>query len=221
MLLAYRTHLALLSAILFAVGSIPTDKKFNLKLGNMKHSFAKLTLITFALTLTLTLTLTACSQIPILSGEVKLSAAELNEKVAKRFPIEKNIAGLLEVTLTAPKVRLVEASSRISADVDVSVRLPLSTKTIQGKLGFSGRPDYVPVSKAIYLRDAKIESVAMDNMLDALSAGVAKAASVVARELFEDKPLHTFKAEDFTKYGITYEPQRVIVRDNALVLMLR
>ena len=154
--------MALLSAILFAVGSIPTDKKLNLKLGNMKHSFAKLTLITFALTLTLTLT--ACSQIPILSGEVKLSAAELNEKVAKRFPIEKNIAGLLEVTLTAPKVRLVEASSRISADVDVSVRLPLSTKTIQGKLGFSGRPDYVPVSKAIYLRDAKIESVAMDEL---------------------------------------------------------
>lgn len=167
------------------------------------------------------LTLAACSQIPILSGEVKLSAAELNEKVAKRFPIEKNIGGLLEVTLTAPKVRLVEAGSRINADVDVFVRLPLSTKTIQGKLGFSGRPDYVPTSKSIFLRDAKIESVAMDNMLDALSAGVAKAATAVARELFDDKPLHTFKAEDFTKYGITYEPQRVIVRDNALVLMLR
>jgi Protein of unknown function (DUF1439) len=166
-------------------------------------------------------TLAACSQIPILSGEVKLSAAELNEKVAKRFPIEKSIGGLLEVTLTAPKVRLVEAGSRINADVEVSVRLPLSTKTIQGKLGFSGRPDYVPASKAIFLRDAKIESVAMDNMPDALSAGVAKAASAVARELFEDKPLHTFKAEDFTKYGINYEPQRVIVRDNALVLILR
>ncbi len=174
-----------------------------------------------ATVLFLTFTLTACSQIPILSGEVKLSAVELNEKVAKRFPIEKNIAGLLEVTLTAPKVRLVEAGSRINADVDVLVRLPLSTKTIQGKLGFSGRPDYVPASKSIYFRDAKIESVLMDNMPDALSAGVAKAASAVARELFEDKPLHTFKAEDFTKYGITYEPQRVIVRDNALVLILR
>jgi hypothetical protein len=182
----------------------------------MKSIFAR-----FAITVAAIVTLAACSQIPILSGEVKLSAAELNEKVAKRFPIEKNIAGLLEVTLTAPKVRLVEAGSRINADIDVSVRLPLSTKTIQGKLGFSGRPDYVPASKSIFLRDAKIESVLMDNMPDALSAGVAKAASAVARELFEDKPLHTFKAEDFTKYGINYEPQRVIVRDNALVLILR
>jgi Protein of unknown function (DUF1439) len=127
----------------------------------------------------------------------------------------------LEVTLTAPKVRLVEVGSRINADVDVSVRLPLSTKTIQGKLGFSGRPDYDPASKAIFLRDAKIESVAMDKMPDALSAGVAKAASAVARELFEDKPLHTFKPEDFTKYGINYVPQHVVVRGNALVLILK
>lgn len=201
---------------MWVVGSFPQAiKTYNLKLGKMKSSLTILAGSAFALTLA------ACSQIPILSGEVKLSAAELNEKVAKRFPIEKNIGGLLEVTLTAPKVRLVEAGSRINADVDVSVRLPLSTKTIQGKLGFSGRPDYVPTSKSIFLRDAKIESVAMDNMLDALSAGVAKAATAVARELFDDKPLHTFKAEDFTKYGITYEPQRVIVRDNALVLMLR
>ena len=178
--------------------------------------------ISVAIFATLVATLAACSQIPILSGEVKLSAAELNEKVAKRFPIEKNVAGLLQVTLTAPKVRLEDiGGGRINADLDVSVRLPLSTKTLQGKLGFSGRPDYVPASKSIFLRDAKIESVVMDNMPDALSAGVAKAASTVARELFDDKPLHTFKAEDFSKYGINYEPQQVIVRDNALVLILR
>ena len=173
------------------------------------------------LAVTALITLAACSQIPILSGEVKLTATELNEKVAKRFPIEKSIAGLLEVTLTAPKVRLIERDGRINADVAVAVRLPFSAKTIEGKLGFSGRPDYVPASKSIYLRDAKIDSVIMDNMLDALSAGVAKAASTVARELFEDKPLHTFKPEDFTKYGINYDPQRVVVRDNALVLILR
>ena len=88
------------------------------------------------------------------------------------------------------------------------------------RLKVSGRPDYVPESRSLFLRDARIDQIRMDNMPDGLSAALAKAASVMAREVLEDKPLHTFKAEDFTRYGAQYVPERIVVRGDQLVLML-
>ena len=48
-----------------------------------------------------------------------------------------------------------------------------------------------------------------------------EAASNLARDVLEDKPLYTFTAEDFAKYGARYAPGRVEVRADALVLRVK
>ena len=165
--------------------------------------------------------LMGCGAIPLISGEVRLSADELTQKMARRFPMEKSVAGLLDITLANPRVDLSEADNRITTHFDAMVKLPLTRKQVSGTLKVSGRPDYVPESRSLFLRDARIDQIRMDNMPDGLSAALAKAASVVAREALEDKPLHTFNAEDFTKYGAQYVPERIIVRGDQLVLLVR
>lgn len=165
--------------------------------------------------------LAGCSTFPFVSGEVRMSADELTDKLSKRFPMDKSVAGLLDVTLAQPHVVLSEANNRIAADFYVNVKLALSSKQVSGTVTVSGRPEYVPETRALYLRDAKIDRVRMDNMPEALSAGLAKAVSAISREVMEDKPLHVFKAEDFTKYGARYVPERIVVRGNYLVLTLK
>jgi hypothetical protein len=165
--------------------------------------------------------LAGCATFPFLSGEVRLSANELTQKMAKKFPMEKSVGGLLDITLANPRVDLSEADNRISTQFDASVKLPLTSKRLGGSLRVSGRPDYVPESRTLYLRDARVDQIRMENMPDGLSAALAKTVSVLARDVLEDKPLHTFKAEDFTRYGAQYVPDRIIVRGDQLVLLLK
>ena len=167
------------------------------------------------------LALAGCATFPFLSGEVRLSADELTQKMQRRFPLEKKVAGLLEVTLTKPRVDLSERDNRVSTSFLLNVKLPLTNKSLSGSLKVSGRPEYVAASRSLYLRDARVEQIQLDNMSDALSAALAKAASSIARDVLEDKPLNTFKAEDFTRYGTQYEPDRIFVRGDQLVLSLK
>ena len=165
--------------------------------------------------------LAGCGSLPFVSGEVRMSADELTQKMARRFPLEKNVAGLLEITLANPRVDLSEADNRITTNFQTMVKLPLTNKMLSGTLKVSGRPEYVPESRALYLREARVDQIRIENMPDGLSAAIAKAASTVARDVLQDKPLHTFQAEDFTKYGIQYVPERIVVRGDHLVLALK
>ena len=165
--------------------------------------------------------LAGCASLPFVSGEVRMSADELSQKMARRFPVQKSVAGLLDITLANPRVDLSEADNRITTNFHAIVKLSLSSKTLSGTLKVSGRPEYVPETRSLFLRDARVDQIRMDNMPDGLSAALAKAASTVARDVLGDKPLHTFQAEDFTKYGIQYVPERIVVRGDQLVLALK
>ena len=165
--------------------------------------------------------LSGCGSLPFVSGEVRMSAEELTQKMARRFPLEKSVGGLLDITLANPRVDLSEADNRITTNFHAMVKLPLTNKSFSGSLKVSGRPEYVPESRALYLRDAKVDQIRMENMPDGLSVALAKVASTVAREVLEDKPLHIFQAEDFTKYGVQYVPERIVVRGDQLVLALK
>lgn len=167
------------------------------------------------------LLLESCAPVPFLSGEIRISAAELTQKMALRFPLEKSVAGLLEVTLARPVVELNADENRLSTSFEINVKLPLTSRNISGALKISGRPEYVVASRALFLRGVRVERIRMDNMPDALSASLAKAASTIGREVLEDKPLYIFTAEEFIKYGARYEPERVEVRADALVLKVK
>ncbi|MEQ1515619.1 MAG: DUF1439 domain-containing protein [Usitatibacteraceae bacterium] len=174
----------------------------------------------FALSLA-ALVLAGCGSIPFLSGEIRVTADELSQRMARRFPVEKSVGGLLDVTLTRPNIELDAADSRLAASFDVAVKLPLTKKTHYGSLKISGRPEYDTASRSLFLRGARVDQIRMEHMPDALSGGLAKAASGIARDVMEDKALYVFKPEDFTKYGVRYEPDRVEVRADALVLKVK
>lgn len=165
--------------------------------------------------------LSACSSIPFVSGEVRMSADELTQKMAKRFPMEKSVGGLLDVTLANPRVDLSENDNRITTSFQLVAKMSLGGKSLTGNLKVSGRPEYVPETRTLFLRDARVDQLRLDNMSDGLSAALGKTVSTVARDALTDRPLHTFQPEDFTKYGIQYTPERIFVRGDHLVLALK
>ena len=69
------------------------------------------------------LLLAGCSPIPLLSGELRITAEELTEKMAVRFPLEKSVAGLLDVTLVRPRVELLVDQQRIVPALTLTLNL--------------------------------------------------------------------------------------------------
>ncbi len=164
-----------------------------------------------------------CAVNPLLPGEIRFSWSELGEKMAKRFPVEKSVAGLLDVTVTNPRLAAREdgAQRRLGLSFDVQVKLTLSGKTMFGIVTMSGLPRYDPATRAIYVDDTRVDSLRTDNMPDGLSAALGKAASAIARESVDGKALHTFKEEELHRYGFSLAPQRIDIRTEGIALVLR
>ena len=85
----------------------------------------------------------------------------------------------------------------------------------------TGRPEYVGSTRLLFLRSARVDRIRMDNMPDALSGALAKAASGIAKDVLEDRALYIFTEAEFIKYGARYQPERVEVRADALVLKVK
>ena len=113
------------------------------------------------------LAIAGCATFPFQSGEVRMSADELTQKMQRRFPMDKNVAGLLEVTLAQPRVDLSERDNRVATSFLLNVKLPLTNKSLSGSLKVSGRPEYVSASRSLFLRDARVEQIQLDNMSNA------------------------------------------------------
>ncbi len=157
-------------------------------------------------------------------NEIKFSHAELTERLAKRFPLEKSVAGLLDVSLTRPRVNAREEvgkEPRLAATFDVQIKMMLSNKTVAGTVAMSGKPRYDAATRSIFIGDVRVDSIRVDNMPDALSAALAKAASSIARDHIEDKPLRTFTEAELTRFGLTLNPQRIDVRTEGIALVMK
>ena len=141
--------------------------------------------------------------------------------MSRRFPVEKSVAGLLDVTLAQPVVELNAAENRLVVSFEIGVKLPLTGKGGSGSLKISGRAEYVEASRSLFLRSARVDRIRMDNMPDALSGALAKAASSIAKDVLEDKALYIFTEAEFIKYGARSQPERVEVRADALVLKVK
>ncbi len=157
-------------------------------------------------------------------GEIKFSYAELTERLANRFPLDKSVAGLLDVSLTRPRVDAREEvgkEARLAVTFDVQIKLLLSNKTVAGMVSMSGKPHYDASSRSIFINDVRVDTIRVDNMPDALSGALARVASSLARDNIEDKPLRTFTEAELARYGLASNPQRIDVRREGIALVMR
>lgn len=173
--------------------------------------------------------LAGCAALPNLGGllsELNYSHAEISERLAKRFPFERSLAGLLDVKLLHPRVGfsdggIANAPMRLSVSFDAEATLALTKKSITGSIGMSGVPEYVGATREIFLRDARVDSLKADGVPDALIAAVTNAASKIAKEALEEKPLYTVQEKDLQRFGLSLRPTNIEVRREGIALKLR
>jgi hypothetical protein len=133
-----------------------------------------------------------------------LTQAELEAKLAARFPLQKTYLLVLDVHYENPRVRLTEGSSEVVVGVDVRTDIAVGGKPVQGSADL--------VTKLLELRIAGVDAKTTDR--------VRAAANVLAAEQLSGIPVYRLKWTDAKQAAARFVLQSATVRDGRLVVVL-
>ncbi len=122
-------------------------------------------------------------------GHLDIEPAELQARIATRFPLRNCKLVIACLDLSNPVVVLREGDDRIGLDADV--RLLLGTRERTGRIGLSGRPRYVPNDGQLFLDDLQITTLELAGFPPEYAELVKANGAVLARQAMQSHPVYT------------------------------
>jgi len=124
---------------------------------------------------------------------IELTEAELQTRLATRFPIQN--CGLIIVCLdvSSPQLKLTEGSDRISLSTDLSATL--GQRRYPGTLAFSGKLRYVAQDGDFFLDDIAIERLELTGLPIQYTEILRNRGPSVLRAVLSTRPIYTLKGD--------------------------
>ncbi len=134
--------------------------------------------------------LTTCGVLSRMSdGHLDIDRAELQARIAPRFPTHHCKLLVVCLDLSNPVVVLNEGDDRIGLTVDAKVLL--GTRERVGRVGFSGRPRYVPDQGQLFLDELQITTLELSGLPEEYAAVVRLHAPAMLKAQLQSRPLYT------------------------------
>lgn len=143
-------------------------------------------------------------------------AQKLNEKLA--LPIQ--LMKIFNMNLSNSVVNFDKTTGRMTTTMDTKLSSELFEKTLNGKLGISGKMRFDAATQSVVLDEPKIENLDLDGVGGDFSKIFNAMAKTVGGEMLTGLTLYKVKPEDLKFGGTTYAPKDMVVTDNALQLTL-
>jgi Protein of unknown function (DUF1439) len=188
----------------------------------MNHRFQSHTLFTHtavASTLIGIALLTASCAL-LVPASIRFTPAELEAKLVERLPLRRTFLSLFDVELDRPKIGLDATEGRISAGFDLGLRSALSARVLNGTVRFSGTPRYDAATRSIVLDRARIEQLDLVGLPQGMRDRLVDVATLVAKDVLEQRPLYTLKPEQLRWAGTPMAPRGIRIADDRLVIDL-
>lgn len=144
----------------------------------------------------------------------RIDEAELARLVARQFPKTQSVAGLAELTLSAPELRLLPERNKLGASFDLGASERLSGRAARGRLSLEGALRYEPSDQSLRLAQVRVQQLQWQG---AGSEAAERAAALLAERLLEDMALYRLKPEQAQRLaqaglapgGVTVTPRGV------------
>jgi hypothetical protein len=145
---------------------------------------------------------------------VTKTRAELEEKLAPRFPVTKEKM-LVAVTFSDPRVILTSGDPRVGLDLATSVAVPLRSP-VEGRIAVIGRPHYDPAEKAFFLRDARIARMDFRGVNLEEHVKTRAALDAALQLALASTPIYTLEGRTFKETTARHLLKEVHVADGKL-----
>lgn len=143
-------------------------------------------------------------------------AQKLNEKLA--LPIE--LMRIFNINLSNSVVSFNKTTGRMTSSMDTQLSSTLFDKTLNGKLGISGKLRFDAPTQSVVLDEPQIENLDLDGVGGNFSKIFNSLAKTVGKDTLTGLTLYKVKPEDLKFGSTTYSPKDMQITDNGLQLTL-
>ena len=170
------------------------------------------------LTLTLLLPLAGCAGLHLHNAALSISQAELQSRLAQKFPQTLGKPELLALQLSAPQLTLQPASNRVSLTLALQLRTPLA-QSQQGRLTLTSALQFDPERRAIVLQQPQLETLQIDGLGARGGQQLQRLANQAAQELLQGSAIFSATPEQMARLGprfasgasITVQADRIVL----------
>ena len=170
------------------------------------------------LALAVLLPLAGCAGYRLHNTGLSISQAELQSRLAQKFPKTLGKPELLALQLSAPQLTLQAASNRVSLTLALQLHTPLG-QAQQGRLTLSSALQFDPERQAIVLQQPQLEALQLDGLGAGGSEQLQRLASRAVHELLQGSPIFSATPEQMARLGPRFASgARITVQADSIVL---
>ena len=153
---------------------------------------------------------------------VEISEARLVTLISAQFPFNSRYWELFDVSLAAPRVRLIPAENRIGTELGYSIgSVLLGSREYQGKLNLSHSLRFEPSDNTVRLSQVRVDGFEVPGVPPAYASRANRLGGLLAENLLKDFVIHRLKPEDLAlARGWGYQPGLLTVVPGGLRLQL-
>lgn len=188
----------------------------------MTHTPLRRRLLAAAIVWPLLLLLGGCAALQPGPRTIEISEAKLVEIISSQFPFSSRYLELFDVSLSAPRVRLIPAENRIGTAFSYSLgSFLLGSRDHQGQLKLSYGLRFEPSDHTVRLSQVRVEDFEVPGVPSAYASRASRLGALLAENLLKDLVIHRLKPEDLElARGWGYQPGALSVQPGGLRLQL-
>ena len=140
----------------------------------------------------------ACSALPGGRGQpsYKVSIEQLQQAVARRFPLRYPVAGLVELNLQAPRLRLMPEVNRLGMEMVVEASGPALRRGYSGTFDLEFALRYEPSDQTVRAYQLRINSLRFTGLPQGATEILNGYAPVLAEQSLREVVVHPLRPQD-------------------------
>lgn len=126
---------------------------------------------------------------------VTLSEAEIAQLMARSFPLDRSLLDVFDVTVSAPRVRLLTERKRLAAVVGVQARNRLLGLSWQGQLDFDAALRWDASDQTVRLAQVRVQDLAFADPGALNRSAAERLGAALAERVLEGSAIYRLPAE--------------------------
>lgn len=148
-----------------------------------------------------------------------VSAAQLQQAVAQRFPLRYPVQGLVDLDVQAPRLRLLPAQNRLAADMVVEAAGPALRRSHSGSLSVDFALRFEPGDRTIRAVQLHLQNLQFPTLQPAVVELLNTYGPVLAQQSLQEVVLHQLRPQDLALPDtMGLQPGSITVTDAGLVI---
>ncbi|MDB5930479.1 MAG: putative transrane protein [Polaromonas sp.] len=164
----------------------------------------------------------ACSALPNQRGgqpSYTVSAEQLQQAVARRFPLRYPVGGLIDLNVQAPRLRLLPALNRLGAELAVQAAGPALRRSYSGAFDLDFGLRYEASDQTLRAHQLRVNALRFPDLPPGPAELLGSYGPALAEQALQDVVLHQLQPQDLAlPEAMGLQPGSITVTPKGLVI---